>query len=122
MEAEWEYSCKAGTKTDYCSGDNEADADRVAWHLGNSLGTTHAVGQKQPNAFGLYDMHGNISQLCDNDFSAEDIGSLTPSPEPVHYSVRGGCWSTPAEGCRSVARSCDYSVGRNGFRILVPIP
>ena len=61
-EAEWEFACRAGTKTTYYSGDTDKDLDRVAWNDANSKNTTHPVGQKEANTFGLYDMHGNVWQ------------------------------------------------------------
>ena len=57
--AEWEFACRAGSSTKYCNGDTEADLAKVAWYYGNSGGAIHEVGTKEPNAWGLYDMHGN---------------------------------------------------------------
>jgi len=59
---EWEYCCRAGTTTKYCSGDTEADLSYVAWYSKNSEGKPHAVGTKTPNAWGIYDMHGNVEE------------------------------------------------------------
>jgi formylglycine-generating enzyme required for sulfatase activity len=61
---EWEYACRAGSITRFCNGDDEKDLARVAWYSGNSGNQTKKVGQKEPNRFGLFDMHGNIIEWC----------------------------------------------------------
>jgi len=128
-EAEWEYACRAGTTTTYHSGDSEADLARVAWYYGNSKNTTHPVGQKEANIFGLYDMHGNIWQWCQDWYGEDYYGkSETENPQgPDQGAVRllrGGSWFFNLVYCRSAYRLRHYPVLRSnnvGFRIvLVP--
>jgi formylglycine-generating enzyme required for sulfatase activity len=112
-EAEWEYACRAGTTTAYSFGDDPADLDDYAWYYENSNDTTHPVGQKKPNPWGLHDMHGNVAEWCADQY-VEDIfqkrvGQLTRNPlvevttvEPG--AVRGGSWDDDPERLRSAAR------------------
>ena len=129
-EAEWEFSCRAGTTTTYYSGDTEADLGRVAWYIDNSKNTTHPVGQKEPNKFGLYDMHGNVWQWCQDRYSEDYYGkSEAENPagpvQGIYRLLRGGSWYLNPIFCRSANRSrVKPDGGRNlviGFRIvLVP--
>ena len=119
-EAEWEYSCRAGTKSAYFSGDRYKDLDRVAWFHSNSQNTTHPVGQKEANVFGLYDMHGNVFQWCD-DFAATYSKRATDGVA----CVRGGSWADDSTFCRSANRSlgaADSRIEVIGFRVLVAAP
>ena len=126
-EAEWEYSCRAGTKSTYYSGDMETDLARVAWYDANSKSTTHPVGQKEPNAFGLYDMHGNVWQWCQDWYGEDYYGkSATENPQgPAHGAgrvLRGGSWFDDSVFCRSAFRFWVDPVSRFnhiGFRVVV---
>ena len=129
-EAEWEFACRAGTASTYYSGDTEADLARVAWYSGNSKSTTHPVGQKEANAFGLYDMHGNVWQWCE-DWYAEDYYGNSPAENPdgpahgAYRVLRGGSLFIIPLHCRSAVRYGIDPVYRYdfiGFRIaLAPV-
>ena len=69
-EAEWEYACRANSKTRYSFGNNEGGLGEHGWYEGNSGGQTHPVGQKPPNTFGLLDMHGTVSEWCWDGYGA----------------------------------------------------
>src|SRR5438046_1108109 len=92
-EAEWEFACRAGSKTKYCFGDDESQLAQYAWCKPHSLGATHPVGGKKANALGLFDMHGNVWQWC-NDFYADNYYKESPRENP-----RG-----PSEGAKKVLR------------------
>ena len=126
-EAEWEYGCRAGTTSTYHSGDADADLGRVAWYDGNS-NTTQPVGQKEPNTFGLYDMHGNVWQWC-QDLRDENYYSKSPTENPqgpdhgVARLLRGGSWYDFPMYCRSAIRyrlDPDDRGNTIGFRVVVP--
>ncbi len=133
-EAQWEYACRAGTTTalnngkDLTSGTGACyNLNEVAWYGENSNGETHAVGMKQPNVWGLYDMHGNVWEWC-RDWYEHDYAK---DPEFLKgntgsYRVfRGGCWSINAWYCRSAYRGNLSPTNRHddlGFRLaLVPV-
>lgn len=98
--AEWQYACRAGTSTRFFSGDSESDLARVAWYAGNSGGTTHPVGQKPPNAWGLYDVHGNVYEWCQDAIGGSDYHQTGPITDPRGlqnedaYGLCGGCWGS----------------------------
>jgi formylglycine-generating enzyme required for sulfatase activity len=126
-ETEWEYACRAGTATTYHSGDAEADLDRVAWYYANSKSTTHPVDQKEANAFGLYDMHGNVWQWC-QDWWDDGYYSKSPAENPqgpahgARRVLRGGSWGNAPLDCRSARRDRIDPDGRDriiGFRVVV---
>ncbi|MDA7492920.1 formylglycine-generating enzyme family protein [bacterium] len=112
-EAEWEYACRAGTTTTYSFGDNESELGDHAWYADNSGKKTHPVGGKQPNAWGLYDMHGNILEFCQK-----------PSyGYPQLHVLRGGGWyGNGGASCRSVSRQVESPYARTsnyGFRVIL---
>ncbi|MBN1293292.1 MAG: formylglycine-generating enzyme family protein [Candidatus Latescibacteria bacterium] len=126
-EAEWEYACRAGTITEYNTGDSEQDLARAGWYggtSGNSGEKTHPVAQKEPNIWGLFDMHGNVWEWCNDSFggyTSEPVHN-PKGPESGSYSVmRGGSWFNNAHFARSAFRLNDRSDRTGyftGFRIV----
>jgi formylglycine-generating enzyme required for sulfatase activity len=125
-EAEWEYACRAGTATDYSFGDSSAGLNDYGWSNGNSYGTTHPVGKKRPNPWGLYDMHGNVWEWC-SDWYAKDYYKKSPSTDPKgpasggYRVLRGGAWYLDAGFLRSANRGGNIPSSRsraNGFRVV----
>lgn len=112
-EAEWEYACRAGSKTAYPFGEDAAKLDEHAWFASNSNGKTAAVGKKKPNAWGLFDMLGNVAEWTYDQYDAEyyqqfsdgvaDNPVLIPTKLYPH-SVRGGSFDSAAPDLRSAAR------------------
>ena len=108
-EAEWEYACRAGTETRFYTGNSEADLDRAGWYRNNSDGQTHPVGQKEPNGFGLYDMHGNVWEWCSDWYGDYPTGSVTDPQGPSSGEdrvLRGGSWYNDGRRMR-----CAYRYG-----------
>ncbi|OHB64073.1 MAG: hypothetical protein A2Y77_12355 [Planctomycetes bacterium RBG_13_62_9] len=106
-EAEWECACRAGSTSAFCFGDNDSALDEYGWYDGNGGDSTHPVGQKRANAFGLYDMHGNVWEWCQDWYDAYTGESLAdPLGPPCGYDRvnRGGSWRSHAWGCRSALR------------------
>jgi len=108
-EAEWEYACRAGSSTRFSFGDDAERMDEFGWHRANSEGRTHPVGQKQPNVWGLYDMHGNVWEWCGDGYDAKSDGqtpganSLGPRQAEVRV-FRGGGWGVAPQRCRAAIR------------------
>jgi formylglycine-generating enzyme required for sulfatase activity len=142
-EAQWEYACRAGSTTKYSFGDEEARLSDYAWYGANSEGKTHPVGKKKPNAFGLYDMHGNVYEWCEDWYywnsyvkapvndprgpitsdDWEQLRSPTNNPKkPTGTArvLRGGGWDSNLYESRAAFRFCIEPGGRYdflGFRI-----
>jgi formylglycine-generating enzyme required for sulfatase activity len=107
-EAEWEYACRAGTTTKYSLGDNASDLARAGWYFSNSSLKTHPVGQKTPNAWGLYDMHGNVWEWCSDWYGNYPSGSVTNpmgAQTGPYRVIRGGGWCNYVYNCRSAVGS-----------------
>jgi len=112
-EAEWEYACRAGSKTAYPFGDGAGQLVEYAWSFDNSEDKYHKVGQKKPNAWGLHDMHGNVAELTLDqyipDYYKQFAGKVTTNPWVVPaklypMAARGGSWDDDPEALRSAAR------------------
>ncbi|MCH2598863.1 MAG: formylglycine-generating enzyme family protein [Pirellulales bacterium] len=114
-EAEWEYACRAGTKTAFHFGDDPADLDDYGWHYGNSNETTHHVGQKKPNPWGLYDMYGNACEwvldgMLEDGYAqfggkrVSTADALVKTKKLFPRVVRGGYYDLDPQDCRSASR------------------
>lgn len=140
-EAEWEYACRAGTTTAFYTGDNfdsgippfegspgDPNLDIAGWHSNNSDKQTHSVGGKQPNAWGLFDMHGNVWEWCWDAYETiEDEGAAVidpigpAGPTTASPATRGGSWIIAARFCRSAFRGShpiDLTIYNVGFRVV----
>ena len=131
-EAEWEYACRAGSSTLLNTGSNETDLAEAAWYSGNSYNYDMPVGEKKPNRWGLYDMHGNISEMCNDEYK-DDYYDSSPMSNPkgpveLHkvFVVRRGHYSSSPHECRSLyrgsmetCRNFKYTKKINvGFRVV----
>jgi formylglycine-generating enzyme required for sulfatase activity len=130
-EAEWEYACRAGSEAEFFFGDDVERLDEFAWYFENSGNKTHRVGEKKPNGWGLYDMHGNIWEWVEDDWhdsyegAPDDGRAWVDKPRGSCRVIRGGSWSYDARCWRSATRDCHGPDGRNGlvgFRFSRSIP
>ena len=126
-EAEWEYACRAGTVGDYSFDSDETQLKDHAWYAENSDQQTQPVGQKNPNAFGLHDMHGNVWEWC-SDWHDDKYYGQSPDFDPqgpdsgTARVLRGGSWEDDAYNCRSARRNSGDPFNRSmtvGFRVAV---
>jgi formylglycine-generating enzyme required for sulfatase activity len=128
-EAEWEYACRAGTTTAYSFGDDSAKLADYAWYSSNASkkGEKHAhlVGQKKPNPWGLYDMHGNVLEWCADWFAGSYANTKGRDPEGPAVGdkrvLRGGSWMSYPGACRAAWRgrgAPTVGVGLYGFRVV----
>lgn len=125
-EAQWEYACRAGTTTAYYNGNAAADLDKIAWSGGNSGKQIHPVGQKSPNAWGVYDMLGNAREFVRDLYDEAPQPDATDPTGPAagdakNHVVRGGAFTANAAvalNCRSASRRPTETLTANGFRII----
>ena len=120
-EAEWEYAYRAGTTTAYYSGVNDqslcsscstkdTNADKIGWYCGNSGSVLHPVGQKTANAWGLYDMAGNVSEWCDDEYHSKTV-------------LRGGAWWSRPKHIRAASSGSGSPTShQSGFRCSRTVP
>jgi formylglycine-generating enzyme required for sulfatase activity len=125
IEAEWEYACRAGNSTRFCWGDEDEDLKDYAWYSENSGGKTHRAGKKKPNVWGLYDMHGNVWEWCQDWYGEYPAGPVIDPPGPdtgTSRVLRGGSWGGGTWSLRSAVRNYGYGPGYRGvsfgFRVV----
>jgi len=131
-EAQWEYACRAGTSTLYYNGDEVQGFDDIGWGLTNSEALTHPVAQKKPNAWGLYDMLGNVWEWCEDDYvykyddAPTDGSARIEKPRTITRALRGGSWSNSTRPTTNSSASRFNSAPGNasndvGFRVVLPV-
>ncbi len=123
-EEEWEYACRAGSSTSISFGATAKSLESYAWFAENSERKTHPVGMKMPNAWGLYDMHGNVWERC-QDLYADYPSAVATGPVGPERVNRGGSWAYPAVYCRAAGRAGWDATSRTndcGFRIALNLP
>jgi len=129
-EAEWEYACRGGTQTEFSFGDDDTQLGEYGWFDKNSSGQTQPVGAKNPNPWGLFDMHGNVWEWCQDWFDGKYYGQSPPvdpqGPEQATGRVfRGGSWRYAARDCRAANRHGFEPLLRwliLGFRVVAVPP
>ncbi len=125
-EAEWEFACRAGTTTAFSYGDDPGytNLTNYAWYLANSQGTTHDVGQKLRNSWGLYDVHGDVYEWCLDWYDVYPVGAVIDPQGPssgFDRVFRGGSWDYSGRYCRSAGRyqaDPGFAYSYLGFRVV----
>jgi formylglycine-generating enzyme required for sulfatase activity len=128
-EAQWEYACRAGSTTQWSFGDDVSKLGDYAWYQGNAEEAIHPLGLKKPNAWGLYDIHGDLWEWCADTYDRRYY-SVSPTDDPVGPStagyrvLRGGSWNVGPEYARSARRSWlgpDVGSFLHGFRLAMSL-
>jgi formylglycine-generating enzyme required for sulfatase activity len=121
-EAEWEYACRAGSTAKWCFGNDESQLGDYAWYYANADGRTHPVGRKRANAWGLFDMHGNVWEWCQDwygNFSSGEVKNPTGPISGTGRVGRGGYWGSYSSHARCAYRGSYAPTPRSngiGFR------
>jgi formylglycine-generating enzyme required for sulfatase activity len=125
-EAEWEFACRAGTSSRFYFGNGHGQLGDYAWYSENSGSQTHSVGEKKANGWGLYDMHGNVWEWCQNRYGGPLPGGNVTNPKGpaagLNRVLRGGSWGIAASRCRSAYRVWNRPEYRDytlGFRVAL---
>jgi len=125
-ETEWEYCCRAGTSTVYFFGENPALLVDHAWIEDNAGSRPHPVGKKKPNAWGLFDIMGNVAEWCEDPYFAENQQSSVEDNNTNSFRlIRGGSWLYGPSDCRSASRSRLSPTSKSpnvGFRVICDMP
>jgi len=123
-EAQWEFACRAGSSGRFCFGDMDQRLEHYAWYEKNSENKTHPVGLKRSNAWGLFDMHGNVWELCADwygEYEKEKCKNPKGPKDGKYKVLRGGSWFYLSVTCRSACRRCNPPDSRPydlGFRVV----
>ncbi|QDL11514.1 serine/threonine protein kinase [Brasilonema octagenarum UFV-E1] len=126
-EAEWEYACRAGTQTLYSFSNRKQLLPSYAWYTWNARNKTQQVGQKKPNAWGLFDLHGLVWEWCEDTWHESysgapmDGSAWSEAGHPTKHVVRGGSWYSLADDCRCAHRFCfdaNFRYSSIGFRVV----
>src|SRR5262249_718021 len=127
-EAEWEYACRAGITNLFSFGDSATEAGQYAWPMEKRDTSTHPMGRKRPNPWGLYDMHGNVWEWCSDWFApypAMPLTNPTGAPSSKYKVFRGGGWNQAIEFARCANRfmmSPSNGIHFVGFRVALSRP